>query len=169
MVPPLRGEPEQVRRPLWKYVWNTSPKNTAASTPCGISPLRRRSVVLWKFRKPNVHIWQYDEAGLVWTGSKIDKFVKSSEIVNIFRLVVDILQNFWYCDGTRKVVPTLGKQVIPDGLMCSGRGATSFNPSFAIYFTIDTVPSYAFVSHDIRGGTVAPSGYSCYTEAPISI
>ena len=51
----------------------------------------------------------------------------------------------------------------------SGRGATSFNPSFAIYFTIDTVPSYAFVSHDIRGGTVAPSGYSCYTEAPISI
>ena len=51
----------------------------------------------------------------------------------------------------------------------SGRGATSFNPSFAIYFTIDTVPSYAFVSHDIRGGTVAPSGYSCYTEAPVSI
>ena len=51
----------------------------------------------------------------------------------------------------------------------SGRGATSFNPSFAIYFTIDTVPSYAFVSHDIRGGTAAPSGYSCYTEAPISI
>ena len=51
----------------------------------------------------------------------------------------------------------------------SGRGATSSNPSFAIYFTIDTVPSYAFVSHDIRGGTAAPSGYSCYTEAPISI
>ena len=64
-------------------------------------------------------MWQYDEAGRVWTGSKIDKFVKSSEIVNIRRLAVDILQNFWYCDGVRKVVPTLGKQVIPDGLMCS--------------------------------------------------
>ena len=51
----------------------------------------------------------------------------------------------------------------------SYEGATSFNPSFAIYFTIDTVPSYAFVSHDIHGGSVAPSGYSCYTEAPISI
>ena len=75
--------------------------------------------MLWKFRKPNVHIWQYDEARRVWTGSKIDKFVKSSEIVNIFRFVVDILQNFWYCDSVRKVVPTLGKQVIPDGLMCS--------------------------------------------------
>ena len=76
-------------------------------------------MMLWKFRKPNVHIWQYDEVGWVWIGSKIDKFVKSSEIVNIFRLAVDILQNFWYCDGVRKVVPTLGKQVIPDGLMCS--------------------------------------------------
>ena len=59
------------------------------------------------------------EAGRVWIGSKIDKFVKSSEIVNIFRLAVDILQNFWYCDDVRKVVPTLGKQVISDGLMCS--------------------------------------------------
>ena len=76
-------------------------------------------MMLWKSQKSDVHIWQYDEVGRVWTGSKIDKFVKSSEIVNIFRLVVDILQNFWYCDGTRKVVPTLGKQVIPDGLMCS--------------------------------------------------
>ena len=76
-------------------------------------------MMLWKSQKSDVHIWQYDEVGRVWTGSKIDKFVKSSEIVNIFRLVVDILQNFWYCDGVRKVVPTLGKQVIPDGLMCS--------------------------------------------------
>jgi len=75
--------------------------------------------VLWKFGKPNVHMWQYDEAGRVWIGSKIDKFVKSSEIINIFRFAVDILQNFWYCDGVRKVVPTLGKQVIPDELMCS--------------------------------------------------
>ena len=64
------------------------------------------------------------EAGRVWIGSKIDKFVKSSEIVNIFRLAVDILQNFWYCDGVRKVVPIFGKQVIPDGLMCS-----AMNPS----------------------------------------
>ena len=119
MVPSRRGEPEQVRRPLWKYVWNTSPKNTAASTPCGISPPRRKSAVLWKLKKSDVHIWQYDEVGWVWIGSKIEKFVKSSEIVNIFRLAVDILQNFWYCDGVRKVVPTLGKQVIPDGLMCS--------------------------------------------------
>ena len=64
-------------------------------------------------------MWQYDEAGRVWADSKTDKFVKSSEIVNICRLAVDILQNFWYCDDIRKVVPTLGKQVIPDGLMCS--------------------------------------------------
>ena len=119
MVPPRRGESIQVRRPLWKYVWNTSPKNTAASTPCGISPLRRRSAVLWEFKRPNVRMWQYDEVGQVWTGSKIDKFVKSSEIVDICRLAVDILQNFCYCDGVRKVIPTLGKQVIPDGLMCS--------------------------------------------------
>ena len=76
-------------------------------------------MMLWKSQKSDVHIWQYDEAGLVWTGSKIDKFVKSSEIVNIFRFAVDILQNFWYYDDVRKVVPTLGKQVIPDGLMCS--------------------------------------------------
>ncbi len=78
-----------------------------------------KSAALWKFRKPNVHMWQYDEVGRVWTGSKTDKFVKSSEIVNISRLSVDILQNFWYCDGVRKVVPIFGKQVIPDGLMCS--------------------------------------------------
>ena len=64
-------------------------------------------------------MWQYDEAGRVWTGSKIDKIVKSSEIVDICRLAVDILQNFCYCDGVRKAIPTLGKQVIPDGLMCS--------------------------------------------------
>ena len=75
--------------------------------------------MLWEFKRPNVRMWQYDEVGQVWTGSKIDKFVKSSKIVNIFRFAVDILQNFWYCDGVRKVVPTLGKQVIPDGLMCS--------------------------------------------------
>ena len=54
-------------------------------------------------------MWQYDEAGRVWTGSKIDKFVKSSEIVDICRLAVDILQNFCYCDGVRKVVPIFGK------------------------------------------------------------
>ena len=65
--------------------------------------------MLWKSQKSDVHIWQYDEAGRVWTGSKIDKFVKSSEIVNISRLSVDILQNFWYCDGVRKVVPIFGK------------------------------------------------------------
>ena len=76
-------------------------------------------MMLWKSQKSDVHIWQYGELGRVWIGSKIDKFVKSSEIVNICRLAVDILQNFWYCDGVRKVVPTLGKQVIPDGLMCS--------------------------------------------------
>ena len=64
-------------------------------------------------------MWQYDETGWVWTGSKVHKFVESSEIVNICRLAVDILWNFWYCDGVRKVVPTLGKQVIPDRLMCS--------------------------------------------------
>ena len=75
--------------------------------------------MLWKSQKPGVYVWQYDEAGRVWTGSKVCKFVKSSEIVNICRLAVDIWQNFWYCDGVRKVVPTLGKQVIPDGLMCS--------------------------------------------------
>ena len=64
-------------------------------------------------------MWQYDEVGRVWTGSKTDKFVKISEFVNICRLAVDILRNFWYCDGVSKVVATLGKQVIPDGLMCS--------------------------------------------------
>ena len=78
-----------------------------------------RIVMLWKSQKSDVHILQYGEAGQAWTGSKTDKFVKSSEIVDICRLAVDILWNFWYCDGVRKVVPTLGKQVIPDGLMCS--------------------------------------------------
>ena len=64
-------------------------------------------------------MWQYDGVGRVWTGSKIDKFVKSSEIASICPLAVDILWNFWYCDGVRKVVPIFGKQAIPDGLMCS--------------------------------------------------
>ena len=75
-------------------------------------PARRgeaRRMMLWKSQKSDVHIWQYDEVGRVWIDSKIDKFVKSSEIVNIFRLTVDILQNFWYYDGVRKVVPILGK------------------------------------------------------------
>ena len=75
--------------------------------------------MLWKSWKSDVHIWQYDEARRVWTGLKVCNFVKSSEIVNICPLAVDILQNFWYCDGVRKVVPTLGKQVIPGELMCS--------------------------------------------------
>ena len=78
-----------------------------------------RIVMLWKSQKSDVHIWQYGEAGQAWTGSKTDKFVKSSEIVDICPLAVDILQNFWYCDGVKKVVPIFGKQVIPDGLMCS--------------------------------------------------
>ena len=64
-------------------------------------------------------MWQYDEVRRVWTGSEVCKFVKSSEIVSICQLAVDILWNFWYCDGVRKVVPIFGKQVIPDGLMCS--------------------------------------------------
>ena len=63
--------------------------------------------MLWKSQKSDVHIWQYDEVGRVWADSKTDKFVKSSEIVNICLLAVDILWNFWYCDGVRKVVPTL--------------------------------------------------------------
>ena len=48
--------------------------------------------MLWKSQKSDVHIWQYDEARRVWTGSKIDKFVESSEIVDICRLAVDIFR-----------------------------------------------------------------------------
>ena len=36
--------------------------------------------MLWKSQKSDVHIWQYDELGRVWTGSKVCKFVKNSEI-----------------------------------------------------------------------------------------
>ena len=88
-------------------------------------------MMLWKFQKADVHIRQYGEAGRVWTDSKIDKFVKSSEIVNIRPLAVDILQNFWYCDGVRKV--------------------------------------YAFVCHEIRGGTSGGPAYLIYTETSISV
>ena len=58
-------------------------------------PARRgeaRRMMLWKSQKSDVHIWQYDEVGRVWIGSKIDKFVKSSEIVAICRLAVDIFR-----------------------------------------------------------------------------
>ena len=76
-------------------------------------------IILCNCQNSYVRHSQYAQIQSLWTDSKIDKFVKSSEIVNICRLAVDILQNFWYCDGVRKVVPIFGKQVIPDGLMCS--------------------------------------------------
>ena len=82
-----------------------------------IFPLMVR--ILCNCQNSSVRHSQYAQIQSLWTGSEVCKFVKSSEIVNICRLSVDILQNFWYCDGVRKVVPTLGKQVIPDGLMCS--------------------------------------------------
>ena len=49
----------------------------------------------------------------------------------------------------------------------SSRGATSFNPTFAIYINIETGPSYAYVSHDLNSGTQSPTGYACYTETKI--
>ena len=82
-----------------------------------IFPLTVR--ILCNRQNSSVRYSQYAQIQSLWTGSEVCKFVKSSEIVNICRLAVDILWNFWYCDGVRKVVPTLGKQVIPDGLMCS--------------------------------------------------
>ena len=82
-----------------------------------ISPLTVR--ILCNRQNSSVRHSQYAQIQSLWTGSEVCKFVKSSEIVSICPLAVDILWNFWYCDGVRKVVPTLGKQVIPDGLMCS--------------------------------------------------
>ena len=52
----------------------------------------------------------------------------------------------------------------------SAKSAKSFNPSFAIYFNIETAPNYAFVCQEIRGGTSTDSaGYACYTQTDISI
>ena len=52
----------------------------------------------------------------------------------------------------------------------SAKSAKSFNPSFAIYFNIETAPNYAFVCQEIRGGTSTGSkGYACYTQTDISI
>ena len=52
----------------------------------------------------------------------------------------------------------------------SARSVKSFNPSFAIYFNIETAPNYAFVCQEIRGGTSTDSaGYACYTQTDISI
>ena len=51
----------------------------------------------------------------------------------------------------------------------SAVSAKSFNPSFAIYFNIETAPNYVFVRHEIRGGTSGSPGYLVYTQAPISI
>ena len=51
----------------------------------------------------------------------------------------------------------------------SAVSAKSFNPSFAIYFNIETAPNYAFVCQEIRGGTSGSPGYLVYTQAPISI
>ena len=82
-----------------------------------IFPLTVR--ILCNCQNSSVRHSQYAQIQSLWTGSEVCKFVKSSEIASICPLAVDILQNFWYCDGARKVLPTLGKQVIPDGLMCS--------------------------------------------------
>ena len=94
---------------------------------------------------------------------------QSTSNINLLDTTTSVTQNTDSAYFVIYVEFTNPSRVTSQETRSSGKGATSFNPSFAIYFTIDTVPNYAFVSHDIRGGTVAPSGYSCYTEAPISI
>lgn len=51
----------------------------------------------------------------------------------------------------------------------SATGVKQYNPSFPIYFNIETSPNYVFVCHEIRGGTSGSPGYLVYTQAPISI
>lgn len=57
----------------------------------------------------------------------------------------------------------------PSTSYSSSRGATSFNPSVPIYFNIETSPTYAFVCHEIRGGTSGGPAYLIYTETSISV
>ena len=94
-----------------------------------IFPLTVR--ILCNRQNSSVRHSQYAQIQSLWTGSEVCNFVKSSEIVNIFPLAVDILWNFWYCDGVRKV--------------------------------------YAFVCHEIRGGTSGGPAYLIYTETSISV
>ena len=51
----------------------------------------------------------------------------------------------------------------------SATGVKQYNPSFPIYFNIETSPNYVFVRHEIRGGTSGSLDYLVYTQAPISI
>ena len=91
--------PEQVRRPLWKYVWNTSPKIRQQVRPAGISPPRwktactvcwaptapekpRSSMPLWASSPPGGHLHQRHEYPLPGQRFPVEYRLSSPNIPN---------------------------------------------------------------------------------------
>lgn len=51
----------------------------------------------------------------------------------------------------------------------SSRGVVSFTYNFPIYQSIDKIPIYAFVAHNVLGGTQSETGYVYRTTASINL